>query len=362
MRFHVGIPAVILLIVVLSVASPAMAAKTQRPATETYQIRQGDSLWTVARRYGTTAEQLARMNGLSTEATLSIGQRLNVPAKVGSRSASRARTAQAGRGARLAPAAPVGGMTAVYQVRSGDTLWTLARRHRTTSERLAAMNGVSAGAILSIGRRLRVPAAPAPATPAPAARGPATPAPAAPPAPAPVVAAPGTPAPNVEAPAVSPPPAASPEVQQPAPPAATDTPPAAAVRPRASTLPSRGPKWSSTVVALSTRFLGVRYRWGGTSPDAFDCSGLMYYVFAQTGVALPRTTFDMFEAGTPVPSDQLQTGDIVFFQTLQPGPSHAGIYLGDGRFIHSSSGFGRVTITPMNHRYYAPRYLGARRF
>ncbi|MGH2372268.1 MAG: NlpC/P60 family protein [bacterium] len=344
MRLHVVIPAVLILIVILSVASPAAAAKTQRPATESYQIRQGDSLWTLARRYGTTADRLARMNGLSTEATLSIGQRLTVPAKVTSRSASRA-AAVAPR-APLAPAAPTGSMTAVYQVRLGDTLWTLARRRGMTPERLAAMNGVSAGAILSIGQRLRVPG---PSGPSPAAPS------AVPPAPVPPATAKDDP------PAASAPPAAAPEVQQPAPPAVTDA-PAAAVRPRTPILPSRGATWSSTIVKLSTRFLGVRYRWGGTSPEAFDCSGLLYYIFALTGVSLPRTTFDMFDAGTPVPSDQLQTGDIVFFQTLHPGPSHAGIYLGDGRFIHSSSGFGRVTITPMNHRYYAPRYLGARRF
>ncbi len=345
MRLHVVSPAVLILIVILSAASPAAAAKTQRPtATESYRVRQGDSLWTVARRYGTTAERLARMNGLSTEATLAIGQRLKVPARVPPRTVARAAAPRtAAPRAPLAPVAPTGSMTAVYQVRSGDTLWILARRHGITPERLAAMNGVSAGAILSIGQRLRVPA---PSGPSPAA----------------VPAAPVPPgATNDDPQAASAPPPAAPEVQQPATPAVTDG-PAAAVRPRRPVLPSRGAKWSATIVKLSTRFLGVRYRWGGTSPEAFDCSGFMYYVFAQTGVALPRTTFDMFETGTSVPPGQLQTGDIVFFQTVQPGPSHAGIYLGDGRFIHSSSGFGRVTITPMNHRYYAPRYLGARRF
>ena len=80
------------------------------------------------------------------------------------------------------------------------------------------------------------------------------------------------------------------------------------------------------------------------------------------GIDLPRTTFAMFAAGTPVPADRLQAGDVVFFQTVSPGPSHAGVYLGDGRFIHASSGQGRVTITAMADPYYAARYLGARRF
>jgi cell wall-associated NlpC family hydrolase len=80
------------------------------------------------------------------------------------------------------------------------------------------------------------------------------------------------------------------------------------------------------------------------------------------GVTLPRTTYAMFDAGVPVPQDELHAGDLVFFHTLSPGPSHAGIYLGDGRFIHSSSGPARVTITSMADAYYAQRYLGARRF
>jgi cell wall-associated NlpC family hydrolase len=204
-----------------------------------------------------------------------------------------------------------------YQIRQGDTLWALARRHGTTPEQLARINGIKTKATLSIGQRLRLPAA--------GAR----------------VAARTRPAVEVR-----------PSVRR----------QASTARPRVARLPSRGSRWASKVVALSTRFLGVRYVWGGTSPEGFDCSGLTYYVFGRTGITLPRTTYDMFEAGTPVPEDQLQTGDFVFFETLQPGPSHAGIYLGDGRFIHSSSGFGQVTITPMNHRYYAPRYLGARRF
>jgi cell wall-associated NlpC family hydrolase len=113
---------------------------------------------------------------------------------------------------------------------------------------------------------------------------------------------------------------------------------------------------------LAKRYLGVRYRWGGTTPRAFDCSGFMQYVFARMGVALPRTTFDMYATGASVPTAEVRAGDLVFFQTVSAGPSHAGIYLGDGRFIHASSGYGGVVITPMSQPYYQARYLGARRF
>ena len=118
----------------------------------------------------------------------------------------------------------------------------------------------------------------------------------------------------------------------------------------------------TAVVGLSKRYLGAPYRWGGRSPNGFDCSGFLNYIFEQTGIDLPRTTFAMFTAGTPVPNDQLQAGDVLFFQTVSAGPSHAGVYLGDGRFIHVSSGQSRVTISAMADPYYTARYLGARRY
>jgi len=98
------------------------------------------------------------------------------------------------------------------------------------------------------------------------------------------------------------------------------------------------------------------------SPRGFDCSGFIGYVMRSAGVSMPRTTSAMWAQGRPVRRDELSVGDIVFFNTTRPGPSHAGIFIGHNQFIHSSSGFGRVTVTSMDYRYYKPRYLGARRF
>ncbi|MBI3997801.1 MAG: LysM peptidoglycan-binding domain-containing protein [Armatimonadetes bacterium] len=296
---------VVAISVFLAATDPALAAAAQS-STDIYRVRPGDTLWALAQRFGTSPEHLASLNGMAPDAILQIGQPLKVP---------RAAVRPGAVAAAAPPAATTRTATTIYRIREGDTLWALARRFGTTPVRLAAMNRIRLDATLQIGQRLTVPS----------------------PAGAKALAASGTPATKQEA--VTP-----------------------AMRARLAALPSRGPKWASTIVALSTRYLGVRYRWGGTTPKGFDCSGFLNFVFERTGVELPRTTYVMFESGTPVPRDQLQVGDIVFFQTLQPGPSHAGVYLGDGRFIHSSSGFGRVTITPMDHRYYAPRYLGARRF
>ncbi|MGH2362057.1 MAG: NlpC/P60 family protein, partial [bacterium] len=130
----------------------------------------------------------------------------------------------------------------------------------------------------------------------------------------------------------------------------------------ASAIPSRGQKWASAVVASAMRHMGVRYRWGGMSPRGFDCSGLIGYVMRSVGVRLPRTAAELYVSGRPVSTSELRVGDIVFFETTRPGPSHAGIYIGNDQFIHASSGFGRVTVTSMDYPYYRPRYLGARRF
>ena len=76
---------------------------------------------------------------------------------------------------------------------------------------------------------------------------------------------------------------------------------------------------------------------------------------------MPRMADEQFYAGYPVQLQELQPGDVVFFTTYEPGPSHAGVYLGNGSFIHASSAAGEVTITPLSKAYYAERYLGARR-
>lgn len=116
------------------------------------------------------------------------------------------------------------------------------------------------------------------------------------------------------------------------------------------------------IVNFAQKFLGTAYVWGGVNPGGFDCSGFIFYIFQQHGVTLPRMADGQFYAGYKVPSSDLRAGDIVFFTTYEPGPSHAGIYLGNGSFIHASSAAGQVVITPMSKPYYRERYLGARRF
>lgn len=110
-------------------------------------------------------------------------------------------------------------------------------------------------------------------------------------------------------------------------------------------------------------FIGVRYKWGGTSPDTgFDCSGLIRYVYAQiTGQSLQGNAQEISRVGLSVNKSELQPGDLVFFNTLRRPFSHVGIYLGESRFVHAPSRGGSVEIVDMTERYWRSRYNGARR-
>jgi cell wall-associated NlpC family hydrolase len=108
------------------------------------------------------------------------------------------------------------------------------------------------------------------------------------------------------------------------------------------------------------QFLGVPYVFGGTSTTGFDCSGYVQHVFAMLGLHLPRTADAQFYAGRKI-LGAMVPGDLVFFQTYLPGPSHVGIYLGNDRFVHASSSHG-VTVSSLHDSYWSARYLGAKRF
>jgi len=111
------------------------------------------------------------------------------------------------------------------------------------------------------------------------------------------------------------------------------------------------------VVGVAMQFLGVPYVWGGASPSGFDCSGLVMYAYAQVGVSLPHNAAMQYSYGSAVSRDQLQAGDIVFFNGL----GHNGLYIGGGSFIHSPHTGDVVKISSLSDSWYASTYVGARR-
>lgn len=240
---------------------------------QTYTVAPGDTLFAIARRHGTTVEELVRLNGLESF-LIQPGQVLKLPPR------------------------PEG----VHVVAPGDTLFSLARRYGTTVEGLMRLNGLSSPS-LEVGQVLRLPGAPGEAKPA-------------------------SPAPPQEAPSPG--------------------------EPKEDYDPE------SPLLRAVLRYLGVPYRYGGNSPLSLDCSAFVAQVYAELGVALPRTSREQYRTLPPV-EGPLRPGDLVFFSFGGKEVDHVGLYLGRGVFAHASSYGGRVVIESLEAPFYQKVYRGARR-
>lgn len=117
------------------------------------------------------------------------------------------------------------------------------------------------------------------------------------------------------------------------------------------------------VVAVAMNLQGIPYVWGGSTTGGFDCSGFVRYVYQQFGITLNRVANDQMANGYYVSSSELIPGDLVFFSGTYStaGASHVGIYIGNGQFVHASSGRGYVTVSNLWSGYYSSHYYGARR-
>ena len=120
---------------------------------------------------------------------------------------------------------------------------------------------------------------------------------------------------------------------------------------------------ASELAMQAMGMLGINYKRGGNTPEGgMDCSGLVGYVFKEAwGTILPRTSLEISKIGEAIKTQDLQSGDLVFFNTLKRGFSHVGIYLGEHKFIHSPASGGQVRIESMDVSYWKKRFNGARR-
>jgi len=112
--------------------------------------------------------------------------------------------------------------------------------------------------------------------------------------------------------------------------------------------------------AVALRQVGVPYRYGGASPRGFDCSGLVYYAYANVGKSLPRTTAGLWRSLAPVEAGHLQAGDLLFFR-IAGKVSHVGMYLGGGRFVHAPSTGKVVSVEYLGADFYRHAFIRAGR-
>lgn len=354
-----------------------------------YTVKTGDSLWAIARTYGTTVKELKSTNGLTIN-TIRVGQQIIIPAANGNATSASVSTS-------------INNPTS-YVVQKGDSLSAIGSRYNLTVSELKSMNNLTSNTII-VGNILKLrtdranaaannttaettsavqaaaeaesqatekaavpatsqtvenptassqkeqePAAAAPTTtqaaqnPAASAAPQAVQKPTAPTAPQTVQKPAASTAPQaVQKPAA---PTAPQTVQKPAAPAASQ-----AVQKSAAAANAQ------EIIDEAKKYIGTPYLWGGNTTSGFDCSGFVKYVFAKFGVSLPRTTETQWTATTPVNAPSI--GDLVFFQTYKPGPSHVGIYLGNNKFISAASS--GVTISDLTSSYWGTRYLGARK-
>ncbi|WP_252503985.1 C40 family peptidase [Sporosarcina sp. Marseille-Q4943] len=115
------------------------------------------------------------------------------------------------------------------------------------------------------------------------------------------------------------------------------------------------------IATFAEKFYGTPYKFGGTTPSGFDCSGYIQYVFNNFNISVPRTSEDQFKVGTSISKENLKPGDLVFFaNTYKKGISHTGIYLGNNKFISAKSR-GVLKANLKTDPYWAPKYAGAKR-
>lgn len=113
------------------------------------------------------------------------------------------------------------------------------------------------------------------------------------------------------------------------------------------------------LIQTAEKYLGVKYKMGGTSPGGFDCSGLVMYVYKKNGLKLPRSADDQYYKGKKLNKKRLLPGDLVFFNTSGRGISHVGIYAGENRFIHAPRTGKKVSFADLNNSYWKKKYIGA---
>jgi cell wall-associated NlpC family hydrolase/nucleoid-associated protein YgaU len=312
------------------ISIPDGSASFAATSTVSYTVQAGDTVRAIASAHGVTHTAIINYeaNGITNPDLIYPGQVLTIPG--GSTPVASVAPEQAPQ------PAPEPAPSVWYTVQSGDTLRGIANAHGVSESAIIGYgpNGISNPDLIYPGQELGIPGGAAPV----------------------VTTQTSEPAPQPEPePQPAPQPAPDP---QPAPQAQSNP------EPQAQPAPAPAPASSGVgqqIVDLAMQFQGAPYVWGATGPNSFDCTGFTFYIVNQViGGGFPRDMFSQNAYGTRVSSDNLQPGDIVFQQnTYQPGLSHAGIYIGNGKFINAANPSVGVVISDLWDGYWGPRYHSA---
>jgi cell wall-associated NlpC family hydrolase len=328
-------------------------------ADKIYKVKRGETLYRIAKRNGITVSSLMTANHLKGE-LIQPGDRLQVPTASSSSAKTRKKplkspevqTAFSASGDTRAKREknPADGDAiqqgesktrwAIHSVERGETLYRISIRFGTTARKLKEWNHLRSSR-LQIGQALRVPAGEEEmpdevADPSDLAE-PAEP----------------TPEPSLEEGMVAE--GAGDMTSEDHGAASSDEDIGTYV---AESMEDPGQENENSIISFARKFLGVPYRFGGESRRGIDCSAFVQRVYQYFSIDLPRTAREQFKAGVRVSKNDLQVGDLIFFQTYAKFPSHVGIYVGGGKMIHASSRYKKVTISKLDMPYYQKRFIG----
>ncbi len=295
-----------------------LATSASGKADFTHVVGPGESLYSIAKKYHLTVKAIQEANGLQ-DTRIRVGRNLAIPGdgvKAGAHSQGKKVAQQESEEQEFTD----WDIPETHVVKKGETLEKIAQRYHLAVEDLQAVNALKGGRKLKPGQTIYL--------------------------------LPPLEAEQKERPEVGK------ESQGNQPEANTQL--ASAVAPVED---GRGKEKDRQLLAkVAKAFLGLKYSWRGTSINGMDCSAFVQKIFRIFDVNLPRTTREQFQMGYAVAREALAIGDLVFFKRGQARrPGHVGIYIGDGQFIHTSLRNQRVQVNSLESRYFAARFIGAKR-
>jgi len=325
------------------------STKKATPKMAKHSIKSGETLYTIAHANHTTIAEVRKVNGLKKGETLKVGHVLRVPKNTYKVNKKLAKTSVHKTSKKKSTPKLV-----KHNIKKGETLYTIAKKHHTTIAEVRKVNGLKKGANLKIGKVLKVPANTY----------------------------------NVPKTKLAKKTTHKKKHIKVAKHTKKSNKKLAASFAKLETISleknkvikhkksstftlsdifssKKSSSKSTKITSIAKKKLGRRYVWGATgTKNTFDCSGFTKYVYKKNGIDIPRTSINQSKYGKYIARKNLKKGDLIFFDTSKRRKgyvNHVGIYLGNGKFIHASSAKKKVVITSLNKRFYSQRYKGARR-